>query len=419
MRLSQEEIKRLTKKRWLVLLASCLINLCIGSMYAWSVFSAPMANYLSNLNGAELTAADLAIVFSIGNADGFITMIGGGYINDKLGPRWAILVGGILFGAGFVVSGLATNIGMLIVGYGLLAGLGMGLAYGCTISNSVKFFPDKRGLIGGVATASYGISSVIIPPIATALISIVGVNQSFIIFGVVTILVVGIFSFLVERCPIGFVPEGWTPAAVAGNTITVEDKNWRQMLASPIFYVMIIMLFFGANFGMMTISHASNIAQSMIGMTVEQAALAVSVLALFNTFGRVIAGSLSDKIGRINTLTLVYIIAIAALLLLFQCSIGSVALFYLGICMIGICFGAFMGIYPGFTSDNFGTKNSSMNYGIMFIGFSLAGLIGPQVMSAIYKSAGSYHIAFLIAMAMAICGLALTFVYRTMHKRGM
>ena len=118
-------------------------------------------------------------------------------------------------------------------------------------------------------------------------------------------------------------------------------------------------------------------------------------------------------------MTLVYIIAIAALLLLFQCSIGSVALFYLGICMIGICFGAFMGIYPGFTSDNFGTKNSSMNYGIMFIGFSLAGLIGPQVMSAIYKSAGSYHIAFLIAMAMAICGLALTFVYRTMHKRGM
>ena len=128
MGISQEERQRLTSKRWLILIASCLINLCIGSMYAWSVFSAPMAEHLSALNGVQLTAADLAIVFSIGNADGFITLIGGGFINDKLGPKWVIFAGGILFGLGFVVCGLARSVAMLIVGFGLMCGLGMGLA---------------------------------------------------------------------------------------------------------------------------------------------------------------------------------------------------------------------------------------------------------------------------------------------------
>ena len=179
---------------------------------------------------------------------------------------------------------------------------------------------------------------------------------------------------------------------------------------------MIVMLFFGANFGMMAISQASNIAQNMIAMSAANAAIVVSVLALFNAFGRVVAGSLSDKIGRINTLTLVFVVAIVALLLLFNCGTGTVLLFYIGICLIGVCFGAFMGIYPGFTADNFGTKNSSVNYGIMFIGFSTAGLIGPQIMSNIYKATGAYQMAFIVAAVMAVVGLALSFLYRVVSK---
>lgn len=206
-----ENRKELTKKRWLVLFASCLINLCIGSLYAWSVFAGPMAAHLSELSGKELTAADLSIVFSIGNAFGFITMIGGGYLYQKIGPKWVILIGGILFGSGFVVCGFASNIGMLIIGYGLLSGLAMGLAYGCTISNSVRFFPDKAGLIGGIATASYGISSVIIPPIANTLIHQTGVSEAFIIFGIVIIGIVGVFSQLIVKCPADYIPDGWTP----------------------------------------------------------------------------------------------------------------------------------------------------------------------------------------------------------------
>lgn len=190
------------------------------------------------------------------------------------------------------------------------------------------------------------------------------------------------------------------------------------MLATPVFYVMLVMLFFGALFGMMVISQASSIAQKMLTMTAASAAVVVSVLALFNTFGRIAAGYISDRIGCINTLTSVFVLAIIALALLYVSGGNqSVAMFYVGICMIGVCFGAFMGVYPSFTASQFGSKNSSVNYGIMFIGFSAAGIAGPMIASNVFKSTGSYRQAFLIAAVLAIIGLALAFLYRVMDRK--
>lgn len=419
--MDQQMVRKLTKRRWLVLISSCLINLCIGALYTWSVFAGPMAAHLSQIAGRELTAADLAIVFSVGNATGFVTMIGGGFLNQKIGPRWVIFIGGVLFGAGFVICGFAEDVIMLIVGFGLFSGLAMGLAYGCTISNSVKFFPDKAGLVGGIATASYGISSVIIPPMANEMIGRLGVSKAFITLGVVIIVAVGIFSQFIIKCPVGFAPEGWTPREKAEGVsvkTVAADKTWKEMLCMPVFYVMLIMLFFGAVFGMMAISQASNIAQSMIGMTPAAAALVVSVLALFNTFGRILAGMVSDRIGCINTLSGVFVIAIGAMGMLYVSGNGgNVVLFYIGICLIGVCFGAFMGVYPSFTAGEFGAKNSSVNYGIMFIGFNAAGLIGPMIMSRIRLQTGSYRSAFLLAAVFAVIGLVLSFVYRRLETR--
>ena len=411
--MDRETRRKLTKRRWLVLLASCLINLCIGALYAWSVFSAPMASRLSEILGREMTAADLSIVFSVGNGLGFITMIGGGFLNQKIGPKWVIFIGGVLFGLGFVISGFASGVGMLIVGYGLFSGLAMGLAYGCTISNSVKFFPDKAGLIGGVATASYGISSVLVPPVANALIEKMGVSRAFIVMGIVIIAVVAVFSQLIVPCPVDFIPEGWTPPAKKEQGAPgVKDRDWHEMLKMPVFYIMLVMLFFGAVLGMMAISQASNVAQVMIGMTPAAAALVVSVLALFNTFGRILAGMVSDRIGCINTLTGVFVLAILSMGLLYLSGNGPAGLFYVGICLVGICFGAFMGVYPSFTAGEFGRKYSSVNYGIMFIGFNAAGILGPILMSRIFRTTGSYRGAFLVAMALAAAGLILSFVYR-------
>ena len=394
-------------KRWIVLAASCLVNLCIGSIYAWSVFAAPLAEKLSALLGRPLTAADLAIVFTVANSVGPITMISGGFINDKFGPRRVILVGGAMFGLGMILSGLARSVGGLIVSYGLVLGLGLGMAYGATISNCVKFFPDKRGLAGGIATAAYGLSSVIVPPVANALIGSVGVDRTFFILGGAFLAVILVSSLLISAAP----------AAVAGpRSGKAEGKDWRAMLSDPVFYLMLTMLLCGAFSGLMITSQASPMAQRMTGMTPALAATAVSVLALFNVGGRILAGTLSDRFGRVAVLRGAFVVEIAGLGLLWLTGAGEHALFFAGVSLVGLSFGALMGIYPGFTADQFGPAHNSVNYGIMFIGFALAGYFGPTVCRSILSSSGSYATAFVVAAGLALLGIAFSLCYRLLNR---
>jgi MFS family permease len=400
-------------KRWVVLFASCLINLCIGSLYAWSVFAAPMAKHLGTDPGS------LAIVFIICNAVGPITMISGGRINDLLGPRWVIFVGGIMYGAGFLVSSISNSITMLGVGYGLGVGLGMGMIYGCTINNSIKFFPDKRGLIGGIATATFGFSSVIIPPIVNALIAKVGVLSTFRYIGIVFLIIICGCAFLIEKCPDGYMPENMKQnIAKAGTAGKVDNnKTWSQMLKDPMFYLMFFMLICGAFYGLMVISQASPIAQNLIKITPAAAAVCVSTLALFNVAGRVCAGLLSDLLGRVNTLLGMLVVGIIGLFVLTTCGEGDLTKFMVGVSLIGVSFGSFMGVFPGFTADQFGGKNNSVNYGIMFIAFALAGVVGPMFLRNIYANTGAYNQAFFIGIGVAVAGLVLALLYKVVNKK--
>ena len=405
--LTSGQIARFTKKRWLILAASCLINLCIGSMYAWSSLSAPMAQELN---------ANLSSVFSTANAVSFVAMILGGLLSDKYGPRWIMVTGGVLFGAGMFTSGLANSVGHLLISYGLGVGLGMSLVYGCTISNTIKFFPDKRGMAGGMTTAFYGISSVIFAPLADWICSYVGARMTFMILGGVFLVVICAGSFLVDRCPAGFLPLGFQPPVQVSGKKAV-DKTPLEMLKMPVFYVMLVMLTCGGTFGLMIISNAKGLAMGMAGADAATATLFVSVLCLFNTAGRLVAGTLSDRLGRINTLSGALVCALAGLGILYICAfIPSLVLFALGVILIGICFGTFMGVFPGFCTDQFGTRNNTVNYGIMWIGFSAAGILGPSVLTAIHGATGSYRGAFLVAFAMALLGLGLSFAYRKMTK---
>ena len=410
--MTQEEIRSLTKSRWVVLIASCLINLCIGSMYAWSALSDPMAKEIG-LQGGQ----DLAIVFSIANAVGFITMIIGGLLNDKFGPKWVMFVGGVMFGVGMFTCGFAQNVGHLILSYGLCLGLGLALVYGCTISNTIKFFPDKRGMVGGMTTAFYGISSVIFAPLGNMMSNAMGPRKTFEILGAIFLVVICLGSLIMKTCPQGFIPEGYVPPVQSASAKN-NDKTPIEMLRTPVFYVMLIMLTAGGTFGLMIISTAKSIAGNMVGAEASVAALLVSVLCLFNTAGRLVAGSLSDKLGRINTLTTALVIALLGLGLLIGASnTGSMALFVVGVILIGICFGTFMGVFPGFTTDQFGTKNNTVNYGIMWIGFSIAGVAGPSILTSTYSTQGSYTMAFVIAIAIAAVGLVMSFVYRALVKK--
>lgn len=407
--------EELTRKRWLIVLISGLMNLCAGALYTWSVFSAPMAEYLSGKTGSALTAGSLAIVFTVANSVGPITMISGGAINDRLGPKWVLFLGGILFGGGFLLSGFAGNVGTLIVGFGLGGGLAMGLIYGSLVSNAVKLFPDKRGMIGGIMTATYGLSSVLVPPIANSLITGIGVTGAFRVLGLVFLVILCAGSFLIIPCPEHFVPTGWTPT-VGRTAGKAQDQNWSGMLHTPAFYLMLAILVCGAFSGLTLISQASNIAQETVGLDAHGAAMVVSVLALFNVAGRIVSGWLSDRLGRVTTLQAAFVLAVAGLALLLG-SQGKVLMFYGGISLVGICFGSLMGIYPGFTADRFGQTHNSVNYGIMFIGFALAGLFGPMSLNWLHQTSGSYRPAFFASMVLAVVGILLAQGYKALAKR--
>jgi MFS family permease len=298
---------------------------------------------------------------------------------------------------------------MLVITYGLCLGFGTSMIYSCTISNSVKFFPDRRGLAGGLATASYGISSVIVPPIANALITIFGVTATFKILGATMFLIIYAASFFIRQSPPVLTPEGRRPAASAVKNNA--DKNWKGILADPVFYVMLLLLCCGAFSGLMVISQASLIAQGMIGMSAATSAAAVSALALFNTCGRIAAGAVSDKLGVVRTLAGIFIVSIIGLIILLMIGTGDVIQFYAGVLFVGFAFGSIMGMFPGFTAQQFGYRNNSVNYGIMFTGFAASGFFGPTIMSAVYTQTGSYKPAFLTAICLAAAGMLLSIVY--------
>jgi len=406
----------LTQKRWLLLAAACFICFAAGSIYAWSVFAGPMAEHLSAVSGTTLTGADLAIVFAVANGIGPIPMILGGAVTDRFGPRMVIVTGGLLIGTGMFASGFVQSLPMLVVSYGLVFGLGLGLTYGCVINNILKFFPDHRGMVGGLTTAVYGGCSVVLPPIAEAVNSAFGVTTSFKLFGIVFGAIILAGSFLSVKCPQGFVPEGMAEKSQAASVASV-DMDWRQMVKTPLFWAMLALLLSGAVSGMMILSQAAGIARSQVGLSGASAAACVSLLALANVTGRLLAGTGSDRFGRLSVLASALLIQIGSLCALMVASEISVAPFYAGLVGIGLSFGAFMGVFPGFTADSFGTSHNAVNYGIMFCGFSAAGLIGPQIMRLMREAGQSYAACYCAALMVAAAGLLCILLCRSSARK--
>ena len=397
----------LQTRRWVILLAFCLVNLCTGSVYSWSVFAGPMAERLSLLTGQVLNASDLSIVFTVYSGMAIVMMVMGGALNNHYSPKLILLISGLAYGGGFLVSGMATSIGMLILGYGILCNIGGSLAYSCAIGNAVKFFPDRRGFAGGIVTATYGLSSMILSPIINALNLSAGVKASFFTLGICFLVIICLCGLFTERAP-----DETTVSTTAG----VCNYTWQQMLADQKFYVMYFIFFSAGFFGYMITSQAAAMG-AHIGMSATAAAAGVSVLSLANATGRVCAGSLSDKIGRVNTLTMMLLIAVCGLLFLIVSDHGGAAVFYLGISLVGLGFGSFMGVFPGFTADQFGPKNNTFNYTLMFTSFSIAGMLSPILSGHIFSLHGTYVPAYYGAIAVCCVSLTLTFVFRRLQRR--
>lgn len=391
-----------TFNRWRILVASTAILLCTGAVYSFSVFAGP----LSSSTGWSMS--DIMLAFAINSAIGPIPMILGGYLVDKGYVKWTISLGALLFASGFYLTGYANSPAILYLTYGLMAGLGQGFAYSGALSNSLRLFPDKRGLASGILTGGMGFAAVIASPVASSLIQQQDAFFAFRTIGLVYIVVIICAIFFIKAAPSGYQPAGWKATSPTNQGAT--NKNWKQMLRSPLFYIIISMFFVGAFSGLMIASQASPIGQSMFGLSAGTAALYVSLYSIANSSGRFIWGSLSDKIGRSKTLLIIYSVIVLAL---FSLTIVPGQLgFTLGIIGLGICFGGVMGVFPSIVMENYGPANQGVNYGIVFTGYSLAAFFAPKVaVQMAMANNGNYSIAFYVAIALAFIGLMLTIFY--------
>jgi MFS transporter, OFA family, oxalate/formate antiporter len=396
--------------RWRILIASTLINICVGAIYAFSIFALPLTNVF------HATMPEIMMAFTINAAISPIPMILGGKLVDKGGAKKAIILGGSMFGIGFILSGLVTAPWMLYITYGLITGMGQGIVYSATIGNTVKLFPDKRGLASGIVTAGYGGGTIVIAPIANALITSNGVQPTLITLGIAFLVVILSCSLLVKACPVGYVPQGWTPPVMAGGNKGGVNIPWNEMIKKPIFYIIASLFLIGALSGMMVTSNASVIGQTMFGLTAATAALYVSLYSLSNCLGRVFWGAISDKIGRTKCLMVIYLV-IAAMMLTIALS-TSVLGFAIAIVGIGLCFGGTMGIFPSLVGEKFGMKFYGVNYGVTFIGYSGAAFFGPRIANTVAAANnGMFTNAFYIALVISLVGFALTFVFKAMENK--
>lgn len=393
--------------RWVILTASTMINFAMSTTYIWSIY----ANPLMEMFGWSASAT--ALTYTICNSIGPIPMIVGGKILNKFGPRKVVSCAAIIFGGGMFLSGFSKSLGWMYMTYGVCVGVGMAIIYICTISNTLKFFNDRRGFASGVLTAGTGVSSVIAAPIAQALIDSYNVLVALRVIGGVSLVIM-----LICACFLKAAPAELGNGESSGARV-IEEKGSLQMLQTPRFYLLVMIYAMGAVGGVMVINQASGMAQEMVLASAQTAALGVSIISIGNTIGRLVWGTVSDKFGRYNVLPVMFFLMAVLLFFLSRVTEGHIVTFFVFLVAIGFCFGGFVSIFPAITTENFGNKNSGSNYGIMFAGYAMASMVGPRV-AVSFKDTGAepYSAGLVIATVICITGIILCFIlHRVMKKK--
>jgi OFA family oxalate/formate antiporter-like MFS transporter len=376
-----------------------LMNLALGSLYAWSVFVAPLEKEFG------WKRADTSAVFTWAVVVFAIAFIVAGRLQDKLGPFFISLTGCILLTVGFLLSARTTSLGYLIFAFGILVGIGNGFGYATPIPVMAKWFPDKRGLAVGLAVAGYGGGSAIFGPMANLwLIPTYGWRTTFVVLGAIFFVMTLVGALLLKNPPVGYRPPGWAPAAAAKAAATTYEFRPGETLRTPTFYFMWVAYALGTAAGLMVISQLIPFAKSV---GIPGAALPVIGLvigAAGNASGRILSGWMSDAMGRLNVLRLMIGISAVSMPILYLTG-SSVPMLYLMVFIVYWCYGTQLSVNASTTSDFWGTKNAGINYGLLFTSWGVAGFIGPRIGGKLFDKFGNYKAAFYTAAVLA--GIAL------------
>jgi OFA family oxalate/formate antiporter-like MFS transporter len=397
----------LESKRWRIAIAAVLIQLCLGTVYAWSVFKKPL---MAGHGWGEM-ATQVTFMLNIGFL-GLAAAFAGGLL-EKKGPRFVAILGGVLFGLGTLLAGVADRIGniyLLWLGFGVIAGVGNGFGYITPISTLVKWFPDKRGLVTGLAVMGFGAGAFFMGQIAPLMIAAFGIAKTWYVWGGLFLVLIPAAALLYESPPPGWVPAGFKPASLK-NTQSAASYSFSEAIRKPQWWMLWSMLFLNITAGIGLISQLSPMAQEILegaipdgAMLAAAAGTIVAVSSLFNGLGRLIWSWLSDAIGRKTVFLILFASEIGLYLILPR--VGSSLLFTAIASYLLSTYGGGFSTMPAFVSDAFGPANVGKIYGTMLTAWSAAAIAGPFIFA---RWKGS---ALLIAAFFLFIGLAIAAVFR-------
>lgn len=381
------------------------INLALGILYTWSIFKQAIKESVLAKDGVfNWDMASLNDPFAVCCLMFTVAMVFAGRIQDKLSPRVTAVIGGILTGAGLIVISQSNALAAWILGFGVLTGLGLGFGYASATPPAIKWFPSsKTGMIAGIVVAGFGLASVYIAPLANFLIAKFGLSQSMLIFGVAFLAVVCILSMFLVNPPAGYVPEGAvpasnTPAAAAAPPV---DFSPMQMLKTASFYKLWFMYFIGAGAALIIIGGVAGMAKNSMG---DMAWVVVALMAVGNAGGRIVAGVISDKIGRTKTLLIMMSLQAAVIFSLLFIAESEAVLLVAAATFVGFNYGTNLSLFPSVTKDYYGIKNFGINYGLLFSAWGIGGFIFPRVSQMIVAQTGTQHTAYLLCSILLVAG---------------
>jgi OFA family oxalate/formate antiporter-like MFS transporter len=400
----------MTRNRWWLAAAGVLLQLSLGAVYAWSVFS----KALQKDNAFHLTKAQAAVPFSVTIGMLFLGTFLGGRIQDRRGPRLVALTGAVVYAVGILLAGLSGGRGqlwLLILGYGVIAGFGLGLGYIVPVAMLQKWFPDKRGLITGVAVGGFGFGAVLTSPVAQRLVDHYKEvpTRSFLWLGVAYLILATLGASFFRNPPEGYQVPGWQPPATGSVAGTDREMTPAQAMRTPQWYLLTAILMLNVTAGISLISVASSAATDIAGYSAAGAAAFTGVMGLFNGGGRVFWGWLSEHVGRMSAFIGMLVIQGVCLLILPHAT--APAMFAVLGALVYLCYGGGFGTMPATAGDHFGLRNAGAIYGLMLIGWSIGGVIGP-LLAANLINGKSYTVAFTTIGVLALVAVVLPLITR-------
>ncbi|HDZ9495114.1 TPA: OFA family MFS transporter [Vibrio cholerae] len=380
-----------------ILLAGFCINLCLGILYAWSVFNKALVTDFG------WSAADASSPYAIATIAFSVCLLVAGILQDRMGPRNILILGTTLTGLGMIASGFVSSVLMLNLTFGVMTGAGIGFGYACLSPSAMKWFhPSKKGMVNGLIAAGFGLAAIYLAPLTSALITHLGIQTSFMILGAGVLAIAVPLACTINNPPAGYVPA--EPKLKAGQEAKVVAKvanlSWKAMLKTPQFYALWLMYALAASVGLMIIGNITNIAS--VQANLPNAVYLASILAIFNSGGRVAAGILSDKIGGVRTLLLAFLLQGGNMVLF--ATFDSEFTLIIGTAIAAVGYGTLLAVFPSITAEFYGLKNYGTNYGVLYTSWGIGGAIGAAVVGYSMTHGGGYNLAYTISAAMmAVC----------------